>query len=247
MGASRPYEVGNLSSLDSSDSSWSSIGPASAFHRSREPSKPLQTLPKTRLEAIATKATRYCTGKPCKRGHFGPRSTANKRCVQCQLDALRLRNATPEAKAKRAAYDRDRWVNDNDRMVAKNRRYYAENADAVNAQKRGYWHENRDRMSVAHSDWVAENREVVRESNASRKRLIRQATPKWVDRRAIRAVYAEARRLELETGLPHHVDHVIPIQGKTVCGLHVPWNLRPLHAPLNIGKKNKLLPELIGS
>jgi 5-methylcytosine-specific restriction endonuclease McrA len=41
-------------------------------------------------------------------------------------------------------------------------------------------------------------------------------------------IYAEARRLSVETGIPHEVDHILPIKGYHLSGLHVPWNLRIL-------------------
>lgn len=66
------------------------------------------------------------------------------------------------------------------------------------------------------------------------------ATPAWSDPRKIREVYAEAKRIELETGVKMHVDHVIPLRGKTVSGLHVHYNLRPLPAVDNVKKGNRL-------
>lgn len=67
----------------------------------------------------------------------------------------------------------------------------------------------------------------------------RQAMPGWANRGAIKAIYLKALRLTLETGVLHHVDHVIPIKGKTVCGLHVEGNLQILTATDNIKKSNR--------
>lgn len=55
----------------------------------------------------------------------------------------------------------------------------------------------------------------------------------------IRAIYAEARRMTIETGVIHTVDHIWPINGKRSCGLHVPWNMQILTKTANDAKGNK--------
>ena len=65
------------------------------------------------------------------------------------------------------------------------------------------------------------------------------ATVSFGDPEKIKAVYLEAARLTSETGTPHHVDHIVPLRGKNVCGLHVEWNLQPLPAQENIKKSNR--------
>jgi len=67
------------------------------------------------------------------------------------------------------------------------------------------------------------------------------ATPEWLSQEqkdAIASMYAEARRLTEETGEQHHVDHIVPVQGKNISGLHVPWNLQVLTAAENWSKSN---------
>jgi hypothetical protein len=64
-------------------------------------------------------------------------------------------------------------------------------------------------------------------------------TPIWSDLDNIKLIYARAKEIEKETGVKMHVDHIIPLQGKNVRGLHVSWNLQIIRAELNIQKNNK--------
>lgn len=64
------------------------------------------------------------------------------------------------------------------------------------------------------------------ERDYRKKSKLIDATPSWVDENAIRDIYAECVRLSRQTGVSMTVDHEIPIAGKTVCGLHVPDNLK---------------------
>jgi hypothetical protein len=65
--------------------------------------------------------------------------------------------------------------------------------------------------------------------------------PRWVDRKAITAIYEECRAKTASSDQVYHVDHIIPLVNDEVCGLHVPWNLQILDADENHHKKNKLL------
>jgi hypothetical protein len=67
-----------------------------------------------------------------------------------------------------------------------------------------------------------------------------QRTPAWADQDKIRAFYRLAAAFS-KLYVPHHVDHIIPLNGKTVSGLHVPLNLRVIPATDNLHKSAQLL------
>jgi 5-methylcytosine-specific restriction endonuclease McrA len=128
--------------------------------------------------------------------------------------------------------------------------YQAWHADNLE-RRREYcrsWHEaNRDRRAAYNLEWSRENPHIVNSLVARRNAAKFRATPKWADQDAIRAVYAEAARLTTETGVRHEVDHVYPIQGKTVCGLHCEANLQILTKTENIRKHNRMPDERTGA
>ena len=80
--------------------------------------------------------------------------------------------------------------------------------------------EYKDRTPEQKGKWVA--------YVTARQKRIKKATPTWANLDTIKQFYIEAQRLTKETGIPHEVDHIIPIKGKLVSGLHVPANLQIL-------------------
>lgn len=87
--------------------------------------------------------------------------------------------------------------------------------------------------------WKKNNPERSAANNGRNSARRRAAVPLWANLSEIDAIYAEARRLQLSTGIRMSVDHIIPIKGKNVCGLHVPNNLRVMPLTDNIRKGNR--------
>ena len=146
-----------------------------------------------------------------------------KRCTSCAevkpLEAFCSNHTTKDRKAPHcrsctAKYDAHRYKNNSDTIKKRVSAYYKK-------------YPEKDRARVA-----------------KRRARKLKATPSWLSKRhfdAIKAIYKEARRLELDKGEPYHVDHIVPLKGRCVCGLHVPWNLQVLPASENLRKSNKLI------
>lgn len=90
----------------------------------------------------------------------------------------------------------------------------------------------------------AKNNPGKRNATAAKRRAIKAlATPAWLTDKnweEMELFYIEAAELTEATGVRHEVDHIIPLQGKTVCGFHCPENLRVITMSENRRKNNKL-------
>ena len=136
------------------------------------------------------------------------------------------------------------------------REWCRRNKDKCREWNRVGYYKNREEQIRAAQEWVRRNperRAAYRlehyEKNKARyiynankrKKRVKRATPTWLDRKdyeSMAQLYECAARLMTETGVPHDVDHIIPLLGKGVCGLHVPWNLQILTASENRKKWN---------
>ena len=189
-------------------------------------------LPKTRAEAKAQGAKYYFTGDPCKHGHIAPRKTKGA-CVECLKLEWERGNQT------RADYFRE--YNKSEAGQKAKREYYEKNKDQVIARAQSRPDEDKRRYKKNHK--IA-NPDMYKEMVSLRRRRFRDATPKWLtaeDKMEIRLKYRLAIEMSRATGIRHAVDHVIPLQGETVCGLHVPWNMEVITQEENLKKYNRLV------
>lgn len=179
-------------------------------------------LPSTATDALSLGASRYWTGEPCRRGHVSERHAVSRICVECQAvlsKEYRQRHLGRILEREQAERTKSR---EHRRQYAVSR--YAENKQAVRA---------------ATEKWRQANKAVDAAKAARRKAAKLRATPPWANQDRVVALYQIAADLTRETGTRHEVDHIVPLQGETVCGLHVHWNLQILTKSENSRKKNK--------
>lgn len=167
-----------------------------------------------------------------------------KKCTVCgealEFSKFHKRKPSPDGLAYKCvgctvAYKR-RWDEMNPDAF---RQWRGENVDRERERFRSYREKNKEHLAKKLAQWSIENRALVAAKGARRHAAKRQATPVWADQDAILEFYKESERLTRETGIKHEVDHIYPLQGKDVCGLHVEHNLQVLTKVENISKLNR--------
>ena len=136
------------------------------------------------------------------------------------------------------------WNKNNaEKKAASGRQHYKDNKqDYIRRAKEANWQgNNRDKVNArARAKW-AENPAVGICKNANRRAARLNATPPWLTEKQlhdITVIYNACAKVSERTGKPHHVDHVVPLQGENICGLHVSWNLAIIPAKMNLSKSN---------
>ena len=181
-------------------------------------------LPSSPSDAKALGLSMYYTGKPCKNNHITSRYASSKDCFFCAQDKNKNRPFKENSKQQNAKA---------------RERYHANKAfEKLRYQKK--WIDNKEAMAARTKDWEINNPEkalaIHKANNAIRKHKIKQQRPLWADRIKIREIYFNCPQ-------GYHVDHIVPLKGKLVSGLHVEYNLQYLTASENSKKHNKFLGE----
>ena len=192
--------------------------------------------------------------KTCRKGlhHY---SSDLKRCPECRKENSRRWNKqNPERKKENSK----RWREQNlERSREIDRRWKSKNVEKGRENARKWYKQNTDQTkekrqirrekTVEHDrrmarDWKKNNPDKVNALLAKRYAAKKQAIAPWADLEAIQQIYTDAANLTRSTGIPHHVDHVYPLQSDYMCGLHVETNLQILTQTENSSKGNRTWP-----
>lgn len=182
--------------------------------------------------------------------HSGMRDGHLNKCASCVVkDVAEWRRHNPDARVKeyargQGAVRRARGLRRNpsgaglnmEKRRATGRRWYYAHKDQAREIRRKWEKSERGRASIK----AKTKRRASELAAACRDRQIKKvnATPKWRNKFFIREAYDLARRRTIATGFKWHVDHIIPIKNKIVCGLHVENNLQVIPASVNARKSN---------
>jgi len=144
-----------------------------------------------------------------------------------------------ECKKKMKKIYTKRYRDNHPEKIIKSREKYKENnPDGFQKSREKYNKINPNKVK----EWKLRNKGRVSAINRKRELQKKKACPIWLtefDHDYITHIYIQSRELEKIDNVKYHVDHIIPLQGKNVSGLHVPWNLQILTADENLRKWNK--------
>lgn len=123
-----------------------------------------------------------------------------------------------------------------------NKRYSKINKEKFDKYYLKYRTKNKETVLKNQSKYKKNNKGKVNARTAARHAAKMQRTPKWLtsdEKWLIQEIYELASLRTKLTGVQWHVDHVVPMQGTTVSGLHCPENLQVIPSIANVSKNNK--------
>lgn len=148
---------------------------------------------------------------------------------------------------KEKEFRQTRYKNNKEKIKACARKFREEHRESVNEKDRERGRKRRmsrpDLEKRYQKNYYARSRDRKLASNRALRIKRERCVPAWLSPEQLEEIkkfYWLAKDLQVITGEVYQVDHIVPLQGKTVCGLHVPWNLQVLPRDINIRKANKL-------
>ncbi len=129
-----------------------------------------------------------------------------------------------------------------DTIAQKKQDEYFKNQEENKAKRVADYLNNKEAYKARAKAWKQNNKARHNALCMMRHTKKLHATPTWLTKEDIDKIgcfYSVAQMLSKHGNEPYEVDHIIPLQGKDVCGLHVPWNLQVITQEQNCRKRNK--------
>ena len=167
-------------------------------------------IPKTRKEALAGGYKRYSTGVACVNGHVADRRARTGECLACRAEHL------------------IKWR--------------AENPVKVHQHNSTQYKNHTQKIKAGVKAWAKKNPAKILAHTRAAQTKKRMRNPKWLTRDEkwmISQAYELAALRTKMFGFTWHVDHILPLQGELVSGLHTPYNLQVIPGAENVRKSNK--------
>lgn len=145
-------------------------------------------------------------------------------------------------KEKALKRSKEHYQNNKEKKIAYQKEWRENNREKHREYSKEWNKANPERASLRLKEWYKKNPGIRSFYSSQRKAQVSRATPVWLtsyDVLRIQCIYQLCAMRNKESDIQWHVDHEIPLRGKTVCGLHVPWNLRVIPASENMAKGNK--------
>ena len=165
---------------------------------------------------------------------------------------------------KKKATQKAYYEANKERLNAQSKAHYEANKDKRNAQSKAWYEANKDKYNQVNKDrikarkkaWYEANKDKIKahtkvyyEANKAshieraifrQKLLNKLQRPSWYNSKLVNNIYNKCHKLNKIAGfIKYHVDHIVPLQGKNVSGLHVQGNLQIILASVNLSKSNK--------
>lgn len=141
-----------------------------------------------------------------------------------------------------ANYNKQKYPEVSKSRLNQKKEYYLKNRQSILEKGKTYRDTNKSKMAETRKHWTSRNKDKRRAHVAMRRARKKKATPPWLttsQKQTIFLYYSLAVKLSKINSQDYHVDHIVPLQGENVCGLHVPWNLQVIPATENLSKSNK--------
>lgn len=135
------------------------------------------------------------------------------------------------------------WEAANKEHITEHKRKQRSGNAGVAAKKKAWQQANKDKVAEYNKKWKQANRDRHNALGMKRHAAKMNRTPPWLTKEQfaeMKEFYIVAKLMTERTGVAHEVDHIVPLQGETVSGLHVPWNLQVIKRSANRAKRNHL-------